>query len=72
MISNQTTTNFSSKFMTQNKDISQNNSIRINDVELAVEDTFHDLSLNKTTSISGKDQAMTKDENKDILNKKLA
>ena len=58
--------------MTQNKDITQNNSIRINDVELAVEDTFHDLSLNKTTSFSGKDQAMTKDENKDILNKKLA
>ena len=72
MITNQTTTNFSTKFMTQKKDTSQTNSIRINDVELAIEDTIPDLSLNKTTSFSGKDHAMTTDDNKDLFNKKLA
>ena len=58
--------------MTQNKEISKTNSLCINDVELAVEDTIPNLSLNKTTSYSGKDQAMTTDDNKDIFNIKLA
>ena len=57
--------------MTQNKDIIKTNAIRINDVELAVEDSCPDLSLNKTTSFSGKDQAMTTDDNKEVFNKKL-